>query len=588
MKNSFNYILYTILFVFLPSFGFSQSVMLKAPTLTLSPTDNMVEVALTLNLNQIKVSALTYSIIYNEEVIQAGTTTSIGIHNAMANNSLRFALVNPNGYNSSVDLATINFEVKGKPGTQSPLIINLDEIYDENNNPVNNSIQVVNGSISIQCSPNSISGCTNDKFTEYDPLANCDDGTCTTLLCQNPNFQKYGHFDISSSASDISADGKRIVISDNSSIQLYEARNGNWIQIANDLFEKGDIMMSNTGNRIVINEKVTSTTHSIKTYDLNGINWKKVGPDISLTKAAELSLSENGTHLLISYPYTNPGSIEVYEWKNSVWLQKGNKIIGSVNTTNYALYNDITEDGNIFIFSTGNRVSQGWEIRHFNNGSWLPLGNSIMSGTSATPQSCKIADNGKTIMVVDYASGAGATAKSYEWNGTTWLQKGNSISNTQNDGKYVELSGDASTFGLGGSNSLFLYKWNGLEWSLVNTLRQYNNEVFDLGKYYEFSYDGNALFAAGLTVDSPGYSSYYANDCHETSQSFCTDIQLLEGQIQSDTYSSGNIINANGLIDRHSGGDVKFESEHRVNLMSGFESNGAVNFEIKNTTCNPD
>jgi len=162
-------------------------------------------------------------------------------------------------------------------------------------------------------------------------LANCDDGSCSTLLCQNPNYQKISDFGNASWIHDISGDGKRIVIAENSGIKLLEAQNGGWVQIATNLAENGYVMMTNAA-------------HLVKTYDLVGNNWVQAGPDLNLTQGNELSLSENGDHLLVAYAYGTPGSVEVYEWQNNAWMQKGNAINAPASATNFALYNDISAD----------------------------------------------------------------------------------------------------------------------------------------------------------------------------------------------------------------------------------------------------
>jgi len=58
--------------------------------------------------------------------------------------------------------------------------------------------------------------------------------------------------------------------------------------------------------------------------------------------------------------------------------------------------------------------------------------------------------------------------------------------------------------------------------------------------------------------------------------------------ILQNNYSSGNKINSNGIVDRHSDGDVEFESENSVELLPGFKASGAVNFKAIITGCTPE
>jgi len=157
----------------------TQTNIVEAPTIVLNTNENTVVANIMLTEGQNTIISMTFSVIFDNEVLKpTSLTTPGGAFNFINGNELIIGI-----FSVEPQIASISFDFIGGPGTQSPLIVNVENIFDISGNEVSSSTQSINGNISKLCAANPIFGCTNDNYAEYDPSANCDNGTCTTLNC---------------------------------------------------------------------------------------------------------------------------------------------------------------------------------------------------------------------------------------------------------------------------------------------------------------------------------------------------------------------------------------------------------------------
>jgi Secretion system C-terminal sorting domain/FG-GAP repeat len=169
--------------------------------------------------------------------------------------------------------------------------------------------------------------------------------------------------------------------------------------------------------------------------------WSQLGQDIDGQAANEqsgtsTSMNASGTTVIISAPRAMDaglmkGKARVFEWNGSAWFQKGSDLVG-------------TSDGDVF----GDAVSMSA------NGNIIAVGAPGFLNPTFPP----------------------GYARVYEWNGTSWIQKGADIigeSTGDNCGGGVSLSDDGNTIAVGaytndggGGNSghCRVFAWNGSSW----------------------------------------------------------------------------------------------------------------------------
>jgi len=558
----------------------NQDVSIETPTLVLNSTENSAVASVTLNIDQLYVNALTFSIQYDKEIVTPTLTNifAAGAYNSGDEGIIYFSLFNINSFTTTSQIAEISFDFIGASGTASPLEINIAGIYDVTNADISNSAQVIEGSISKICATTAVYGCTNDRFQEYSPLANCDDGSCSTLHCLDPNYQKYTQFENPVKIqSYISDDGHALVSRESNNFKLLKTENGSWVQNAADLtsqsnFVVNDFSISGDGEKIVFisTDSSTPSNKHIETYELVNNQWVKPGSDIIFnTFINKLGMSKDGNSLYFFHPTAL--YFQVYAWDGITWQQKGSNISAS----NFA---EISADGNSILIRESSNV--GYLNYAYNGTDWVQKGAAFPIGNYT------LSDNGNSILLIETTNNPFARDVSiFEWNGTNWNLRDSSYTVT---GSHIRISGDFNTIGASNQwNYINLYKFNGENWELSAGINLENNgfPVLD----YKLSANGNALIARGYSFDDDNIDifSFYANDCHAVSQTFCADTYTIEGIVEAGLYSSENIIYTYGLVNINSNGTVEMESENFIDLLPGFNANGVVNFEAKNAECNP-
>jgi len=140
-----------------------------------------------------------------------------------------------------------------------------------------------------------------------------------------------------------------------------------WSQLGNYIYGKFNsdltgiaMAFSGNGNRLVVSSKLHSTTEAntgrVTTYDWNGNTWEQVASDINGTQIEEyfgssIDISDDGNRLAIGafgsdYNGAESGSVRVYEWSGSDWVQIGNDIHGERAGDRSGLALSISADGN--------------------------------------------------------------------------------------------------------------------------------------------------------------------------------------------------------------------------------------------------
>ena len=172
----------------------------------------------------------------------------------------------------------------------------------------------------------------------------------------------------------------------------------------------------------------------VRVYTWNGATWQQKGQDIDGEASGDLSgwsvsMPDASTVAIGSFLNAQngivTGHVRIYTWNGTVWLQKGQDLDGLVNS------------------GLGHSVS-------------MPDANTVAAGAIAA---------GVPLGMV----------RVYDWNGTTWQQKGQDIEGmtTISDFGWSLSMPDPHTIAVGArrsSDTLFqagqvrIYSWNGLNW----------------------------------------------------------------------------------------------------------------------------
>lgn len=183
----------------------------------------------------------------------------------------------------------------------------------------------------------------------------------------------------------------------------------------------------------------------VRVYQLGGSPeiWSQVGADINGDSEGDLlgsdiSLNADGTILAIGAPQNKSGDsligeVKVYELSGSNWVQRGAAVIGSTDDSKLGTSVSLNGAGDRLAFGSGAFPNKDFDLGLQSGGSLL------------------LEDGGKIIGFRRPDRQSNETAV-YEWNGSSWLQVGSDISETNNDplsGNTVRLSDDGRTLVVG-------------------------------------------------------------------------------------------------------------------------------------------
>lgn len=271
--------------------------------------------------------------------------------------------------------------------------------------------------------------------------------------------------------------------------RIFEWNGSNWAQKGSDI--QGSAANDITGNTVSINASGNSIGVSIPGFD-----------------------GANGA---------NCGAICNFEWNGTTWIQKGSDILGPTANT-YLGVHALNSTGNIIAIgsagdNTGGSNTGSVKVFEFNGSSWMQKGNTVLGNNSALQghgSTLAIDNNGTNFITGGYSftNGALGYVKAYTWNGTSWIPKGATLPGTDGSdffGTAVDISQDGSVIA---ASSLTLlngyvrvFKFVGSSWIQQggDILGEAAGDQF--GRSLSLSANGGILAAGTPFNDNNGTSS---------------------------------------------------------------------------------
>ena len=170
----------------------------------------------------------------------------------------------------------------------------------------------------------------------------------------------------------------------------------------------------------------------------------------------------------------------------------------------------ISGNGQVIVVKAGSSVS----VYVWNGSGWVRRFNQIWNLQPTS--SVDIDYDGSTIIV---GSSSSNTTRVYQWNGSTYTQKGGILSGSAGDlfGQSVAISNDGDVIAIGapgdddnGTNrgSVSVYYWNNSSWALRGPIFTGSENSEALGKVVSISGDGTVISTGILTSTYSRVKSY--------------------------------------------------------------------------------
>lgn len=343
------------------------------------------------------------------------------------------------------------------------------------------------------------------------------------------------------------------------------------IQIGNDLMGSlvdddfgYDVSISHDGNRVAIGAPgniIGSEAGYVQVFERNGSSWTQLGATITgilpfNNAGARLAISGNGQRLILGSIYNNngqmSGSIVVYEFNGSNWIQLGNALGGIDDLMSVGQAVAISETGNVIAFTTSevmsiNEITGHVDVFEWTGNNWAKRGNTFNPTESFDlyGYSIDLSDDGSRIAI---GAGNGMSpitntpaglAHVFEYANGQWNQLGNNMFGKYEPGLFgddVSLSGDGSRIIVSGSGSVNgavltgtvrAFDFNGNDWVLVGD-ELIGGESFDrFGDGIKLSNNGEYFVYGSISDgDNKGCAGLYklmSNQWEAIGQKVCGD-----------------------------------------------------------------
>jgi hypothetical protein len=227
--------------------------------------------------------------------------------------------------------------------------------------------------------------------------------------------------------------------------------------------------------------------------------WTLLGQDIDGSVISDwygssTELSSDGNTVVVGATGTdfngnNSGTIAVFNWNGSAWIQVGNNVNGEAANDQFGVSTSISSDAGTIAggaFGNDQNGSNSGHVRVFewNGSSWIQKGLDI-DGDSTNDHAgwvISLSSDGSSVAIgIPDNDGNGADAgmaRIYDWNGVAWVQKGlDIVGDFAGDriGFSIDLSENGNTVIVGAryndqngvdAGLVKIYSWNGSSWVL--------------------------------------------------------------------------------------------------------------------------
>lgn len=220
-------------------------------------------------------------------------------------------------------------------------------------------------------------------------------------------------------------------------------------------------------------------------YIYGSDNYDKIGgyKNTSIPRES-IALNDDGTIIAIGSEHhsSNSGHVRIFQFSNNIWSQMGQDINGG-SGDGFGSTVSINGSGDTVIIGGNKSNGRYAAVYKWNNSSWSIMDSNITgpggsSSDEAFGWSVDINNEGNIIAISapnhSHSSGGSRCGliKIYEWNGSSWNQKGTSIYGQDYDymGKDISLSDDGLLIVAGGTNTnnaddskpgiVRIYYWN--------------------------------------------------------------------------------------------------------------------------------
>ena len=275
----------------------------------------------------------------------------------------------------------------------------------------------------------------------------------------------------------------------------------------------------------------------VRVFDWNGTGWiqrgnnidgegdgDEFGSDVSITPDGNFLAVGGLKNTTLAGGLLSQGHVRVYQWNGLSWIQMGQNLDGTVNYEEFGRVIDISADGTIVAVGSRSFSSDSSNIGSvktfsWNGTQWIQFGNSLL-GINAFDNfgsSVSLSHDGLTMAVGNRKNNGGASyVQVFTMNSNIWVTQGSSIFGVANDlgGAMCSLNSDGNIVGVGFPWANFLdgvarvLQWNGSNWIQVgNDLNPNSGNILAFGSEICLNASGSNVLIGSSGDDTVDFNS---------------------------------------------------------------------------------
>lgn len=263
---------------------------------------------------------------------------------------------------------------------------------------------------------------------------------------------------------------------------------------------------------------------SVQVLEWNGNNWTPkgdefIGDPLDLNLGIAIAMPNTNTIAIAAAGNDNSlGFVQVYDWNNGMWQQRGDNIVCQGKLLSWAKNLAMPDPNTIAVSGQTIGLGGSWsgvtQVFHWEGDAWTQKGEDIESSDTTHLYGNSVdMPSASTIAISAFLGSSDVIdiAKVYEWDGTNWVQKGNPITDAPPGAAYFPIAQmpTDNTIAVGVSKMglplgyAAVYDWDGSDWALR-------------GEPMSYFHDFNASDSFGSDVSMPDENTLAVGDPENT------------------------------------------------------------------------
>jgi hypothetical protein len=318
-------------------------------------------------------------------------------------------------------------------------------------------------------------------------------------------------------------------------VKVFTWSGTSWVQLGADIpgeaagdWSGRDISLSSDGSVLAIgasfNDDGAANSGHVRVYAWSGSAWVQRGSDIDGQAAGDrgglgMTMSADGSVVAIGAfladgPGTDRGSVRIFAWNGSAWVQRGSEIFGQGDSDWFGFDVSLSSDGSVLAVGASERLVSGSDrgavqVYAWNGSAWVQRGSEFALGYEVS-----LSSDGSILAIgapfKDANGTDSGTVQVFVWSGSAWVQRGSEITGeAANDwaGYGMSLSADGSVVAVGspaadtnGTNSgiVRVFSWDGSVWVQRGVDLDGDASGVYFGRTLSLAPDGSHLVGASL------------------------------------------------------------------------------------------